>query len=216
MVQITVSSGSLGANPLSMGCVGCRTHSKRGTPFSLSGRAIATRPGGTTCLPWIYPVLAIGDRKETLGTWMVLKPIYVVVEPDNGGEAVVTWLSVSAIRHRVKLVSLVPHKDIRSLYLADPAGFRTNLLAALNQAMPWTEYATSLADTEHSEAWRLAAPLAKAPRILDTFAEGIKVAGVVAEQKATSLLYICPVSRFFAHPVSAAVKGPSAAGKTMW
>lgn len=170
---------------------------------------------------WLHDIPALGipgannwreerdaPHLEGVGT------IYVVMEPDKGGEAVLKWLSASVIRHRVKLVSLAPHKDISALYLADPANFKANLQAALAKATPWTEYAESQADAEHREAWQLAAPLAKAPRILDAFANDIELAGVVGERKATSLLYLCLVSRLFEHPVSAAVKGPSAGGKS--
>ena len=51
-----------------------------------------------------------------------IETIYVVVEPDRGGDAVRQWLSRSTIRHRAKLVSL-PAKDPSALHLEGPTEF---------------------------------------------------------------------------------------------
>ena len=45
--------------------------------------------------------------------------IYIVIEPDRGGEAVREWVSRSKIRDRVKLVSL-PVKDPSDAAYAGP------------------------------------------------------------------------------------------------
>src|SRR5258708_11367735 len=45
--------------------------------------------------------------------------IYVVIEPDAGGEGVKAWLAKSSIRDRVRLVQLGnPHKDPSELHIA--------------------------------------------------------------------------------------------------
>ena len=49
--------------------------------------------------------------------------IYVVIEPDRGGDSCPAWLSRSTIRHRVKLISL-PVKDPSALHLQDTNGFK--------------------------------------------------------------------------------------------
>jgi hypothetical protein len=48
-----------------------------------------------------------------------IETIYIVVEPDHGGDAVRRWLARSTIRHRAKLVSL-PLKDPSALHLEGP------------------------------------------------------------------------------------------------
>ena len=60
-----------------------------------------------------------------------IETIYVVVEPDRGGDAVRAWLSRSTIRHRAKLVSL-PTKDPSALHLQGP----TEFLKVLASRMP--------------------------------------------------------------------------------
>src|ERR1017187_1622748 len=49
--------------------------------------------------------------------------IFVVIEPDRGGDAVMRWVSASSIRDRVYLVSLAPFKDPSELHIANPKGF---------------------------------------------------------------------------------------------
>jgi hypothetical protein len=62
--------------------------------------------------------------------------IYVVIEPDNGGEAVRAWLAKSKIRERVKLVWLDGFKDASALYLDNPGRFAERWKAALAAAVP--------------------------------------------------------------------------------
>ena len=61
--------------------------------------------------------------------------IYVVIEPDRGGDIVRQGLSRSTIRHRVKLISL-PAKDPSALYLEDPLQFLGRWEIACREAIP--------------------------------------------------------------------------------
>jgi Protein of unknown function (DUF3631) len=66
--------------------------------------------------------------------------IYVVIEPDRGGETVKGWLATSAIRSKARLVHL-PLKDLSALHLKhpDPEEFRKAWDAALQSAIPVEE-----------------------------------------------------------------------------
>src|SRR5579875_882419 len=68
--------------------------------------------------------------------------IYIVVEPDSGGEGVKAWLATSRLRDRVKIVAM-PHetKDPSALYLSDPLRFTEKWAAMLQAAQPWAEFA---------------------------------------------------------------------------
>ena len=66
-----------------------------------------------------------------------IEAIYVVIEPDRGGDIVRQGLSRSTIRHRVKLISL-PAKDPSALYLEDPLQFLGRWEIACREAIPWT------------------------------------------------------------------------------
>jgi hypothetical protein len=56
--------------------------------------------------------------------------------------------------------------------------------------------------------------LASEPRILDRFANDVRKAGLVGEDRAAKLVYLVLVSRLLTRPVSAVIKAPSAAGKS--
>jgi len=65
--------------------------------------------------------------------------IYVVVEPDQGGDKLRAKLSASDLRDRLHVVDLGEHKDASGLYLSDPDHFKENLNRALTSAVPLTE-----------------------------------------------------------------------------
>jgi len=61
--------------------------------------------------------------------------IYVVIEPDAGGDAVLEWLKKSAIRDRVKLIKLAGFKDPSELYCDAPDDFLNRWQQALENAV---------------------------------------------------------------------------------
>jgi hypothetical protein len=64
------------------------------------------------------------------------------------------------------------------------------------------------------ELWGRCQGIATSPRILDRFAEDFRLSGVVGEDRTAKLIYLAVTSRWFARPVSIAVKGPSSGGKS--
>lgn len=143
-----------------------------------------------------------------------IERIYVVVEPDAGGEAVMGWLSRSAIKDRAWLVDLGEHKDPSGLHLADPDRFKERFAEALEAAEPWRELASRYEDAERREAGLTCREIAEHPRIVDLLARDAHRLGLVGEERLVKLLYLSTTSRLFARPVSIAVKGPSSGGKS--
>jgi putative DNA primase/helicase len=84
--------------------------------------------------------------------------IIVIIEADNGGEAVKKWLSTSSIRDRARLVTLAD-KDASGLHLRDPDSFKVAWQAAVEGAIPWADYEAGAraAETEAALMARLAA-----------------------------------------------------------
>ena len=143
-----------------------------------------------------------------------IETIYVVVEPDRGGDAVRQWLSRSTIRHRAKLVSL-PAKDPSALHLEGPAEFTRRWQVACLGAVPWTAVEAKANAEERSEAWeKCRRSRASKANILDEFAVELSRVGVVGERRAAKLIYLAVTSRLLDRPVSVAVKGPSSGGKS--
>ena len=111
---------------------------------------------------WFYDIPALGLPGAT--TWNEdrdaplldgIGTIYVVVEPDKGGAAVVKWLSRSSIRPRARLVRLRGAKDPSALHLANPDGFKAAFQQALDDAQPCPEPETGKAKDDTAKAGAL-------------------------------------------------------------
>src|SRR5215210_71289 len=142
-----------------------------------------------------------------------IETIYVVVEPDRGGDAVREWLSRSTIRHRAKLVSL-PTKDPSALHLHNREEFSRCWQVASLGAMPWTAVEAEANAAERTETWEKCGGLARGAKILEEFASDLSGIGVVGERRAAKLIFLAVTSRLLDRPVSVAVKGPSSGGKS--
>jgi hypothetical protein len=144
-----------------------------------------------------------------------IEKVYAVIEPDRGGETLRARLAdCEAIRERLHLLELGEHKDPSALHLADPDGFRERFEAALDRAKFWVELERAEAEAMAHEAWERCSELAKAPNILERFAEELARSGVAGESRIAKLLYLALTSRLLEKPVSVALKGPSSGGKS--
>jgi hypothetical protein len=139
--------------------------------------------------------------------------VYVVVEPDRGGDAVRQWLARSSIRHRAKLVWL-PTKDPSTLHLEGPEEFSKRWQAACDSAIPWAQAEAESGAAEQAEAWKLCSTLAGTADILDELDHTLSELGLVGERRTAKLIYLAVTSRLLDRPVSIAVKGPSSGGKS--
>lgn len=169
---------------------------------------------------WYHGVPALGIpgaacwREEWASELDGIGTILVVIEPDRGGEAIQRWLTRSSIRDRVQLVTLEGAKDPSEMYLADPARFADQWRAAVERAVPWADQSAREARTAWEAAREKCGPLARSSRILDELARDLPRAGLAGEERAAKLIFLCLVSRLLERPVSAAIKGPSSAGKS--
>jgi hypothetical protein len=142
-----------------------------------------------------------------------IETIFVVIEPDRGGDNVKQWLAQSTIRHRAKLISL-PTKDPSALHLECPDEFTKRWQVVCLGAVPWMAVEAKANAEEHSEAWEKCSELAQERSILDKFSVELSRLGVVGERRAGKLIYLSLTSRLLDRPVSVAVKGPSSGGKS--
>jgi hypothetical protein len=140
--------------------------------------------------------------------------IYLIIEPDNGGDAVCKWLTKSKIRDRAKLVRLEGCKDASELYLNDPSRFAQRWQAALEAASPWREEAERETQAAREAAWCTCAEIASCENILAKVEEAVRSGGLVGEARAVKLIYLAVTSRLLGRIVSIAVKGPSSGGKS--
>ena len=170
---------------------------------------------------WSYGIPALGlpgagnwkesrDARQFEG----ISQIFVVLEPDKGGEAVKKWLAASAIRSRVKIIQLGSFKDVSEVHLADARQFLATWQNAVDQSVLWDGLSAAEAAAGQEKAWALCQDLAQAQSILDLLAQELPSLGVVGEDRLAKVIYLAMTSRFLHRPVPVAVKGPSSSGKS--
>jgi DNA primase len=81
---------------------------------------------------WFHGINAVGlpgavmwNETRDAPHLSAFETIYAVVEPDQGGEAMLRWISKSALRDRIRLVRLSGFKDPSAMHVADPTHFRS-------------------------------------------------------------------------------------------
>ncbi len=169
---------------------------------------------------WLHgiPALGLPGANSWQEDWVEhlegIPLVFIVIEPDSGGEATRNWIARSSLRDRIRLVSLGDSKDPSALYLAGPAEFQRAWRMATDSATPWVEAETAEKHARSARAYRQCAELAGESDILSHFSEVLRGLGVTGEDRVAKLIYLCLVSRLLDHPVSLAVKGPSSAGKS--
>lgn len=141
-----------------------------------------------------------------------IERVYIIMEPDQGGEAVKKWLAKSKIKKKAWLVSLDRFKDASDLHVANPDEFEPRLHGALETAIPWLEIDKKEAELQHDGNWEKCKYLAREASILDRFIAAFN--GVIGEDRNAQLLYLILTTRFLERLVSAKITGPSAAGKS--
>jgi hypothetical protein len=140
--------------------------------------------------------------------------IFVVIEPDKGGEAVRTWLAKSRIAARANLIFLDGFKDVSALFLDDPAQFAARFETEKRRAVPMSSLLNEEDIRKKSTAWEKCKSLAQSENVLEAFNQALNTRGVVGEERTAKLLYLALTTRFFSRPVSVAIKGPSSGGKS--
>ncbi len=143
-----------------------------------------------------------------------IEKVFVVSEPDKGGETLVESLRASSIRPRVQVVRLDAVNDISELYLDDPDRFADRLKTALEQADGLLDLEEEERRAQAAAHWLRCAELAGESTILDTFATELLTRGFVGPVEAAKLIFLVLVSRRLKKPVSLVLRGLSSAGKS--
>ena len=143
--------------------------------------------------------------------------IYIVIEPDAGGEQMLGWIAKQpeAFQDRVRLVRLTDHKDPSALHLDDPDRFQSRFGEALEASETWTTYEDRQRWVRSEEALKDCEALAHKPDILRELDRSLERSGLVGERPAAYLTYLAITSRVLDEPVSVCLKGPSSGGKNV-
>jgi DNA primase len=108
---------------------------------------------------WLHEIPALGlpgaaawSEERDAPLFEQIPLIFVVIEPDKDGAAMLACLSRSSIASRARLVRMPPAtKDPSALYLIDPEGFPAAFAALLEAAQPaHPGFANGQADADKS------------------------------------------------------------------
>ncbi len=167
---------------------------------------------------WGYELPAIGlprsnfwreDRDANLLDGIA--KIYVI----HGTAGAPDWVQNSAVRARVHFVGLPDHaKDLNELYLAAPDGFLTAMQALMDHSTPWETLERRRAFRMERVLFGACGVLASSDQILVPFLKSVRDIGLVDEGRNAATIYLALTSRLLARPVSVAIKGPPASGKS--
>jgi hypothetical protein len=159
---------------------------------------------------------ANGWKREWAADLEGIDRFYFVVEDEAGEKCWEKLAATHEIRERLYRVELEGAKDISELHKRDPEGFTERLRVAREGARAWLEIAEIEEQERAREACAKCEELAHERRILDVFAEDLKLCGVAGEARVGQILYLALNSRHLATKqlVNVAVKGPSSAGKS--
>lgn len=140
--------------------------------------------------------------------------VFVVVEPDEGGEALLRRLAESVMKDRIRLIELGPYKDPSELHVANAETFKERFHRFMDNSILLSVRLREQAEEQRAEAWKECAAIATLPNILARFSFEVEQLGVVGEDKLAKLLFLAINTRFFQRPVSVVVKGVSSGGKS--
>ena len=143
-----------------------------------------------------------------------ISAIYLLAT-ESEGVAISQWIARSGLASTIQTFAKPGGaSDLTDVYREGPDRFLDTINQALAEAIPWeaSERARRAAKKEH--AWTLCEPLARHERILDVFAEDLRHYGFAGDPSLAQTLFLSLTSRLLDLPVSVALKGPSAGGKS--
>ncbi len=168
---------------------------------------------------WSHDVPAVG--LPGAGVWQEgwashfeeIAKIYVIVEPDAGGETVLRWLAQSVIRNRAFLVRLGEAKDPSGLYLSSRGDFLDRWREAVESSVPWRDIDQAIRDKNAEEAYDAAKDALHDPCLLERVRSHMRDSGYAGDPNPPLLVYLALTSRLLDRPINLALVAPSAAGK---
>ena len=170
---------------------------------------------------WYHDIPALGIpgasswKEDWAGYFNDIPKIFVLIEPDSGGDAVQKWLQNSSIKKKVMLLYLGEYKDPSGLYLAEPDKFTEKWNQFVDCAQSYEEFHACEIKQRSKHAWGKCESLAKEADILEVFCRTLhKQMGVVGETRLAKLVFLALISRFLDKPISLSVRGPSSCGKS--
>lgn len=209
-----------------------RFRNKRGSRVHLYGRerlgqarkagyVIIVEGETDTVTLWVNQFQAVGVpgantwKPEWAGILKDIDLVYVVVEPDAGGEALLKRVAASTLRDRVRVIRLEGiAKDMNDLHVSGRVDFINTVRHLMKTAPCLTDEEMQAAKAAAAEAWDACREVAVDSDILTAFVDALHADGVAGEDRVLKLIILALTSRVLEQPVSLVLKGPSSAGKS--
>ncbi len=143
-----------------------------------------------------------------------IETIYLIKEPDTGGDTLLKSLMNSSLASRLRIVDLGKFKDPSELWLDNRKAFKTKFQGCLDRSLPLAEFLSDQEREKREKSFVLCEPVARTENILDALVVALLDIGVVGEERLSKLLFLSGVTRLFQKPVSVTVVGCSSSGKS--
>jgi hypothetical protein len=171
---------------------------------------------------WRKKIQAIGipgantwNDDKFSGYFKKVETIYLVVEPDKGGETLLKSLSESKLKEKVRLLDLEGFKDPSEMYLNLKGKFSDTFKERMMNSLTFQETELVKSYKEREEIRKKCKTIIKQRDILSYAYSKLKQHfRIVGEKNLVSIIFLAVVSRLLDKPVSVAVKGQSSSGKS--
>jgi hypothetical protein len=160
------------------------------------------------------PAVAVPPGRSWEEGWPTLEGAAKVYMVSAGDAEPPEWVADAPFRDRVRLFALPDVGVVNALHRHSERTFRQAWASVSGAAISWAEYEQERRGRLRAEHAALCADLVGDPDILARFATDLERAGFAGETREAQLLYLVASSRLLDKPISAAVKGPSSAGKS--
>ncbi len=171
---------------------------------------------------WFKGIPAIGlpgsttwNEKRDAHYFKEIKTIYAAIEPDEGGEKLLSSLKASSLAPQVKIIFFnQKYKDPSAMYLASSRKFRKRFKKAKESAIPLPKLVSDISKQVRRENWKICQRIAKRKNILAHFSNALTGNYVAGERSLAKVLFLAMITRLFRRPVPILIKSDSSAGKS--
>lgn len=145
-----------------------------------------------------------------------IETIYLVIEPDKGGETLFNAFKTSSLADRMKIVQLKNYKDPSDMYMSMSSSkeFKKLMEKKLESAWSFNSYLEMERKKERKKLWNECMEIAKNENILKLFVNEVSRKGLTGEKALVKGLYLALTTRILKKPVSIVIKGGSSSGKS--
>lgn len=140
--------------------------------------------------------------------------IYVLKEPDRGGESFIKSFEASTIRDKVFVVTLSGANDVSELHCNEPDSFKKKFDESLKHSTKLTDIIEKRECLDRDEYYEQAKEIIHCKDIVEKLSKEISDTGYVGDLNPIKVIFLALTSRLLDKPISLIIKGQSSSGKS--